>query len=210
MGLLEQLHDAIDRGPFAAALIVRYAAAQDPDAAAVIADNTELDMPIRIAALLALAFVAEDGARVPDLALGVLEDDLFVDAAIACDASGAITGIIHAAGDRVDVRTRRYLALRLKAASASGVHVAALLLSVDDLDGAVRAASPVFAVALRDVSADDPLALALATIVVDWARGGTAIAELIAASLPSELRATLVAAVQNVAPDERQLIDALR
>lgn len=210
MQLVARLHEEIARGPIAAALAVRDAVAADAAAAAAIADNGELDMPIRVAALLAIAVVAQDGVSVPDAAVVALEDDLLVDAVIERDASSAITGIVDAAGERVSERVRRYLALRLKAAGATGMHVASLLVAAEDLDGAVRAALPSLDAALLERADDETIVRALAAVVADWARARPAFGDLLAVALPTELRTLLGRAVQEVAPDVERLVDALR
>lgn len=210
MQLVARLHEEIARGPIAAALAVREVVATDASAAAAIADNAELDMPIRVAALLAIAVVAQDGVSVPDAAVVALEDDLLVDAVIERDASSAITGIVDAAGERVSERVRRYLALRLKAAGATGMHVASLLVAAEDLDGAVRAALPSLDAALLERADDETIVRALAAVVADWARARPAFGDLLAVALPTELRTLLGRAVQEVAPDVERLVDALR
>ena len=121
MGLVERLHEELARGPIAAALAARDAIATDCTTAASIADNSELDINVRVAALLAIALAAQDCARVPDAALVALEDDVLLDAVIDTGASAAVTGIVAAAGDRIREGLCRYLALRLSAAGVTGI-----------------------------------------------------------------------------------------
>lgn len=199
MGVVERLQAEIAQGPVAAALAAREAVSLDVQTAAAIADNADLDMNVRVAALLAIAIVAQDGVAVPDAALAVLEDDLLVDAILASGASSALTGVLSAAGDRVSEGLRRYLALRIAAAGASGFHVAHLLLVVGDVDGAVRAALPTLIATLRDVGDDDPIALALATIVADWTRAHAGLDDRFATALPELQRDKLARALRHVA-----------
>jgi hypothetical protein len=199
MGVVERLQAEIAQGPVAAALAAREAVAHDAQTAAAIADNAELDTNVRIAALLAIALVAQDGVAVPDAALALLEDDVLVDAVLASGASSALTGVVCAAGDRVSDGLRRYLALRIAAAGASGIHVAHLLLAVGDVDGAIRAALPTLFTALREVADDDPVALALATIVQDWARTHVGLEERFTSALAELQRDKLVRALRHVA-----------
>jgi hypothetical protein len=201
MGLVERLHEEIAHGPVAAALAARAAVAVDAEAAARIADNADLDVSVRVAALLAVALVAQDGVRVPDVALAALEDDLLIDAVLASGTASAITGVLCAAGDRASDGLRRYLALRITAAGATGIHVAALLVDVGDVAGAVRAAAPAMAAPLRDGADDDPAVLALAAIVTEWSRSHAAIADVLAEALPPDARAALLRAMRNVAAD---------
>lgn len=199
MGVVERLQAEIAQGPVAAALAAREAVSLDVQTAAAIADNADLDMNVRVAALLAIAIVAQDGVAVPDAALAVLEDDLLVDAILASGASSALTGVLSAAGDRVSEGLRRYLALRIAAAGANGFHVAHLLLVVGDVDGAVRAALPTLIATLRDVGDDDPIALALATIVADWTRAHAGLDDRFATALPELQRDKLARALRHVA-----------
>lgn len=199
MGVVERLQAEIAQGPVAAALAAREAVSLDVQTAAAIADNAQFDMSVRIAALLAIALVAQDGVAVPDVALALLEDDVLVDAVLATGASSALTGVLCAASDRVTEGLRRYLALRIAAAGASGFHVAHLMLAVGDVDGAVRAALPTLITTLREVGDDDPVALALATIVHGWARTHVGIEEQFASALPELQRDKLVRALRHVA-----------
>jgi hypothetical protein len=201
MGLVERLHEEIAHGPVAAALAARAAVAADAEAAARIADNADLDLSVRVAALLAVALVAQDGVRVPDVALSAIEDDLLVDALLASGTASAITGLLCAAGDRASDGLRRYLALRITAAGATGIHIAALLVDVGDLDGAVRAAVPAMIAPLRDAAADDPTVLALGVVVTEWSRSHPAIAHLLVEALPPDARAALVRALHDVSAD---------
>ena len=198
MGVVERLHAEITQGPVAAALAARDAVTLDVQTAALIADNAELDMTVRVAALLAIALVAQDGVAVPDAALAALEDDLLVDAVLASAASSALTGVLYAAKDRVSDGLRRYLALRVAAGGATGVHVADLLLSVGDVDGAVRAAAPTFVATLREIGEDDPIVLALATIVREWTRDHASIDAHLALALPELQRDKLARAIAHV------------
>lgn len=199
MGLVESLHAEIGRGPIAAALAARDAVACDPAGAATIADDADLDMAIRVAALLALALVAQDDVRIPDPALAALEDDLLIDAVLAIGATSAITGLLCAGGARVTAELRRYLAVRIKAAGASGMHVASLLVEVGDTDAAVHAAVPTLREALHGVPDDDPCVLALAMLVDEWSRRQPGIAERIGQQLHRDSRAALERALRNVA-----------
>ena len=198
MGVVERLHAELAAGPIAAALAARDAVAADADVAASIVDNSDLEPSVRVAALLALALVAQDGARVPDLALAALEDDVLLDAVLASGAASALTGLACAAGDRISDGLRRYLALRIRVAGATGMHVAALYLRVGEVDAAVAAAVPVIAESVRGNAADEPVVLALAMIVADWSRERPGIAERIAAELASEPRATFERALRAV------------
>lgn len=198
MGIVEQLRAELTRGPVAAALAVRDAVAFEITAAAEIADNAALDMTVRVAALLAVALVCQDGVPVPDAALTALEDDLLVDAVLASAAASALTGILYAARQRVTEALRRYLALRIAAAGVTGVHVAELLISVGDCEAAVRAAAPTLVATLRDIPHDDPVALALATIISDWARTSQSIDAHIAQVLPQLQRDKLALALALV------------
>jgi hypothetical protein len=199
MGVVESLHAELSRGPVAAALASRSAVARDASTAAAIADNPDLDMTVRIAALLAIALVAQDGVAVPDTALSALEDDTLVDAVLANAASSALTGILFAAGDRVSDQVRRYLALRIAAAGATGVHVADLLVAVGDAEGAVRAVTPTLIATLRELTDEDPVTLALASIVHDWTRTHASIDVLIEQALPELQRTKLAQAMARVA-----------
>lgn len=199
MGVVERLQAEIAQGPVAAALAARDAVALDADTAALIVDNADLDMTVRIAALLAIAFVAQEGVAVPDVALAALEDDVLVDAVLASAAASALTGILYAAKDRVTDGLRRYLALRIAAAGATGVHIADLMVSVGDIDAAVRAAAPTLIATLREIADDDPVALALATIVHDWTRAHASIDAHIAQALPELQRDKLARALAHVA-----------
>lgn len=210
MQLVERLYEESARGPIAAALAVRDAVALDAPAAAAIADNPDLDMSVRVAALLAIAVVAQDGVPVPDAAVSALEDDLLVDAVLERDATSAITGIVDAARDRVSDRVRRYLAVRLDAAGATGIHVASLFVAADHLDAAVRAALPALVASLREEPADETVVRALAAVVAEWARSRPAIVDPLVVALPSELGAVFARAVEEVAPEMRRLVDALR
>lgn len=199
MGVVERLQAEIAQGPVAAALAAREAVAVDVQTAAAIADDPDLDMTVRIAALLAIALVAQDGVAVPDPVLALLEDDVLVDAVLASGASSALTGVLCAAGDRVADGLRRYLALRIAAAGAIGFHVAHLLLGVGDVDGAVRAALPTLITTLREVGDDDPIALALATIVHEWARAHVGLEERLTSALSELQRDKLARALRHVA-----------
>jgi hypothetical protein len=198
MGVVESLHAEMSRGPVAAALASRSAVALDASSAAAIADNPDLDMTVRIAALLAIALVAQDGVAVPDTALSALEDDTLVDAVLANAASSALTGLLFAAQGRVSDQLRRYLALRIAAAGATGVHVADLLVAVGDAEGAVRAVVPTLIATLRETADDDPVTLALATIVHDWTRTNASIDVLIEQALPELQRKKLAQALAHV------------
>ena len=199
MGVIECLHDEISRGPVAAALASRSAVALDASTAAAIADNPDLDMTVRIAALLAIALVAQDGVAVPDTALSALEDDTLVDAVLANAASSALTGILFAAGDRVSDQLRRYLAIRIAAAGATGVHIADLLVAVGDVEGAVRAVVPTLISTLRETADDDPVTLALASIVHEWSNAHPVIDVLIEQALPELQGKKLASALARVA-----------
>jgi hypothetical protein len=199
MGVVESLHAELSRGPVAAALASRSAVALDPATAAAIADNPDLDMTVRIAALLAIALVAQDGVAVPDTALSALEDDTLVDAVLANAASSALTGLLFAAQSRVSDQLRRYLALRIAAAGTTGVHVADLLVAVGDAEAAVRAVVPTLIATLRETADDDPVTLALATIVHDWTLTHASIDVLIEQALPELQRKKLAQALARVA-----------
>jgi hypothetical protein len=207
MGFIERLHEEMTRGPIAAALAVRETVVADTASAAAIADNAELDVNARIAALLAIAIAAQDGVRVPAAALAALEDDVFLDAVLAAGASSAVTGILAAAGDQVSDGLRRYLALRLSAADASGVHIAVLLLSVGDIEGAVRAATPGFTRATHDP--DERVLLALALIALDWLQSEPAFMQRLAHALPAGVRTQLTRAVRTLAPGDHGLVTLL-
>jgi len=198
MNVVERLHAEIAQGPVAAALAAREAVAVDAQTAAAIVDNSAFDMTVRVAALLSLAIVAQDGVQIPDAAVAALEDDLLIDAVLASSAACAITGVAAAAGDRVSDGLRRYLALRVAADGASGVHVADLFLAVGDINGALRAALPTLTSALHDTSDDDPTVLALATIVRDWAASHAGLDDALAGALPEVQRETLSRALGHV------------
>jgi hypothetical protein len=208
MGLVERLHAELARGPIAAALAAREEVELDAAAAAAIADDGDLDMSVRVAALLAVALAAQGGMRVPDAALGVLEDDLLLDAVFASGASAAVTGIVAAAGDRISDGVRRYLGLRLSAAGVTGIHVAVLLVGVGDHEGAVRAAVPAFA---RGVRGDDhdPVLLALASIALDWMQDEGVFMTRLAAALPAEVRDQLLRGVRAQATSDHPLVRLL-
>ena len=198
MNVVELLQAEIAQGPLAAALASREAVAGDAQTAAAIADDAACEMTVRVAALLALAIVAQNGVHIPDAAVSALEDDLLIDAVLASSATPAITGVAAAARDRITERLRRYLAVRIAAAGATGVHVAELLLAAGDVDAAVRAALPTLTDALRDARDDDPIVLALATILHDWAASHTGLDDSIAAALPLSQRETLSRALHYV------------
>lgn len=202
MGLVECLHAEIVHGPVAAALAARDAVRAEPETAAAIADHSDIDTSVRVAALLALALVAQDGVRVPDAALVALDDDLLIDAVLAIGAASAITGLVCAAGDRIDERQRHYLAVRIRAAGATGMNVAALFAELGDSDAAVAAAMPVIAEALRGGSGEEPVVLALAMLVLDWNRNHPGIAQRIVEALASEPRARFERALRAV--DDRR------
>jgi hypothetical protein len=209
MGVVERLHAELARGPIAAALAARNEVKLDADAAAAIADDPDLEMSVRVAALLAVALSALDGTRVPDAALTALEDDLLLDAVLAHGASAAVTGIVAAAGDRVSDGIRRYVALRLSAGGATGIHVAALLVGVGDRDGAVRAAVPALARGARGDDRD-PVLLALAAIAIDWMQHDSVFMARLAASLPVDTRDQLLRGVRVQASDDHALVRLLR
>ncbi len=198
MRIVEQLSAEITRGPIAAALAARSAVSADAEAAAAIVDDGDAEMSVRVAALLALALVAQDRVPVPDTAVFALEDDLLIDAILACGATSAITGIVAAAKDRVSGPLMRYLAVRVAASGADGMHVAELLLGAGNADAAVRAAVPSLVTAMRDATDDDIIVLALATIVDEWAAAHAGIDDRIAAALPQTQRETLLRGLGHV------------
>ncbi len=210
MSLVDCLLTELARGPVAAALAAREAVARDIDAAAAIADDGALDISVRVAALLALALVAQDQSDgVPAVAIDALQDDVLVDAVLAAGASSAITGLLSAAGERADEQLRRYLALRLSAAGATGIHVAALLLCTGERDGAVRAAVPALAMALRAGDERAPVSLALASIALDWLATDRGFVEQLALSLPPDVRVQLARAVRTLVAGEHPLLHLL-
>jgi hypothetical protein len=198
MGLVEALHAELARGPTAAALAARERVAAEPDAAAAIADDANLDINVRVAVLLALALVAQDGVRVPDAALSALEDDVLLDAVLASGAASAVTGLLCAAGARVSSGLRRYLALRIRAAGAAGVHVGCLLVEVGEVDAAIDAALPTLRDALCNKRDDDHTVLALALLVAEWSHSDAGIIERLREALPREARAALDRALRDV------------
>jgi hypothetical protein len=206
MRLVERLHAELARGPIAAALAARKEVELDGPAAAAIADDSNLDMSVRVAALLAIALAAQGGMHVPEVALGALEDDLLLDAVLASGASAAVTGIIAAAGDRISDGVRRYLGLRLSAAGATGIHVAALLVGVGDHDGAVRAAVPGFARGIQH----EPVLLALASIALDWMQHDSVFMARLVAALPAGVRDQLLRGVRMQAGADHPLVRLLR
>src|SRR5690606_38242018 len=120
----------------------------------------------RVAALLAVALAAQDGAQLPERAAELLEDDLLVDAAISARAEAALTGVLARTSPRDALR--KYLAVRLAAAGSTGIHVASLLLSVGDLVAAGRAALPALVADVRANTDDETVLQAIASILVEW------------------------------------------
>lgn len=200
------LRGALTAGPPSrAALAVERKLGDRDDAiadAAALAVSSGVTPAIRVAALVLVALLATRGAPLPDRAIDALDDDVLLDRVIAAGAAAAITGIAAAAGARLDAELRRYLALRLAAAGVTGVNVAALHLSVGDLNAAGAAAAP----ALREPRARESR-LALARLIAGWVdEHGVELAALLATRLePVDCAAIAAASVACGVPGDHPL-----
>jgi len=197
------LQQHLAEGAEAAALAVWRAATHGDaaawaDATGAIADATDLDPRLRVAALLAAALLAQRGAPVTDAALRALGDDALLDAALDAGASAAITGIAAAAGPRLGDDDRRYLAQRLAASGAIGEHIAALHVAVGNLDAAAAATA---AALIAVLAAHGPTSLAaqsVAHLTATWvAQLGAQFGETIAAALPAATCTATAAAARS-------------
>jgi hypothetical protein len=208
MALRELLSREIVHGPVTAALAVCDSVRDDLDAALALVDDPGEDSASRVATLLAIALAAQDDVPLPDHAVDVLEDDLLIDAAIAARAESAITGIL-VASPRASERLRKYLALRLAAAGAIGLHVAALLFAVSDYAGAGRAALPALVADVRAHAEQPDTILALASILAGWTQANREFGERLCATLPPDVARTLAPAARYFDPYTAALLDAV-
>jgi hypothetical protein len=211
--VLAILNRHVADGPEAAALAVWRAAgamaAAAAEAAAVIADDTARDPRLRVAGLLAAALLVQGGAPVPATALVALGDDVLVDAVLEAGASAAITGLAAAAGAAIGDDDRRYLAQRLTAAGATGIHVAALVRAAGDARAAAATATAI-AEALREHGADSAAVRAAVHLAAAWAIEDRPFAEAVAAEVPAALCAGAAAAARAVgAGHHHPLVTAL-
>lgn len=209
MAFRELLSREIVHGPVAAALAARPLLLVDIEPAIVLVDDPNEDTAWRVAALLAIALAAQDGTPLPERVLDLLEDDVLVDAAIAARADAAITGILAAAGPAGE-RMRTYLAIRLAAAGATGLHIAALLFSVGDLSGAGRAALPALVKDVRASVDDVDLLSAIASIVAAWTQAQPEFGERLCATLPADVAHALAPAARVFDERTAALLDAAR
>ena len=195
------LDQHIAEGPEPAALAVWRAATDDAAACAeavgALADDSDLDPRLRVAALLAAALLAQRGAPVADAALRALGDDALLDAALDAGASAAVTGIASAAGARLDDNSRRYLARRLAASGARGEHIAALHLAIGDATAAASATAAALVAAFREHGPTSLAAHAVAHLAAAWtAQHGRDFSEAVAAALPAAGCAAVAAAAR--------------
>jgi hypothetical protein len=201
-------------GPEAAALAVWRAAGDGAawsDGLGAIADDGALDPRLRVAALLAIALLAQRGAPVADAALQALGDDTLLDALLDAGASAAITGLAAAAGARLGDDDRRYLAQRLTAHRAIGAHVAALHVAIGDAAAAATATADALVAVLRDHGPTSVAAQAMVHLAATWAdQLGSGFAATVAAALPAAACVDATAAARTTgAGDRHPLVVAL-
>ncbi len=202
--LRERLPHGLEVAALAAARAApREALADWAGAAAMVADDGAVELRLRLAALLCVAFLGQRGAPVPAAALGALGDDVLVDAALEEGVTTAITGIVAASGDRLPVDDRRYLARRLAAAGAGGEHVAALQLAAGDLPAAATALARGLEAVLGG-DAPGEAALAVAHLAVIWTDAhGAVFGDALAAALRPGFRDKVADAARATGAGDR-------